>query len=500
MLDPAKERAFYGTMMFSRFLVPVVLTPFLLGSILVAADDTGPDLSKMKVQDIFGQYCANCHGKKFEGGQGGSLVDGEWKHGGSDEDLFRSIAKGNLELGMTPWEGILSHDQIRAMVIFIREKEKETKVKGMNFPVPEPGKVTKTKHHNYIFEMVVEKGLENPWALAFLPDGRKLVTEKAGGIRIIEADGTLNPKPVAGTPEVILHGQGGMLEVAPHPDYASNGWIYLGFSDGWREEIAGKKKPKIHTQTAVVRGRIKDHAWVDQEWIYKADKAHYTSSGAHFGTRFVLDQGYLYFIIGERGGLEIAQDLNNPAGKIFRVHDDGRVPKDNPFVGQEGALPEIWSYGHRNPQGLDIDSRDGQLYDSEHGPRGGDELNLIRRGANYGWPLITYGMNYNGTPMTSETHRKGMDQPVTYWTPSIATCGLSFYRGDRFSKWKNDLFVGALKQKEVRRLRLIDQEVVEQVIILKDYGRVRDVTDAPDGYLYVILNDPDCIVRLTPQD
>ncbi|MFT4637539.1 MAG: glucose/arabinose dehydrogenase, partial [Verrucomicrobiales bacterium] len=350
------------------------------------------------------------------------------------------------------------------------------------------------------FEIVVEKGLENPWAMAFLPDGRKLVTEKAGQLRMIDAEGKLHSDPIKDTPKVIVHGQGGLLEVATHPDYAENGWIYLGFADGWIEEIEGQKKPKVHALTAVVRGRIKDHAWVDQEWIFKADKAHYTSSGAHFGTRFVFDQGYLYFIIGERGGLMIAQDLSNPAGKIFRLHDDGRVPKDNPFVDQEGALPAIWSYGHRNPQGLDMDPRDGRLYDTEHGPRGGDECNVILRGRNYGWPVITYGMNYNGTPMTSETHRKDMEQPVTYWVPSIATCGLSFYRGDKFPHWKNDLFVGALKQKEVRRLRLIDQEVVEEEIILKDYGRVRDVTDAADGYLYIILNQPDCIVRLVPQD
>ncbi|MFT5190544.1 MAG: glucose/arabinose dehydrogenase [Verrucomicrobiales bacterium] len=478
----------------------LALCHVLVSPLLSAADEAASDFSKMKVEEIFGQFCSACHGAKFEGGQGGSLIDGEWKHGSTDEDLFRSIAKGNLELGMTPWEGVLTKDQIRAMVIFIREKEKEAKVKGITFPVPEPGKITKTQHENYVFEIVVEKGLENPWAMAFLPDGRKLVTEKAGQLRMIDAEGKLHSDPIKDTPKVIVHGQGGLLEVATHPDYAENGWIYLGFADGWIEEIEGQKKPKVHALTAVVRGRIKDHAWVDQEWIFKADKAHYTSSGAHFGTRFVFDQGYLYFIIGERGGLMIAQDLSNPAGKIFRLHDDGRVPKDNPFVDQEGALPAIWSYGHRNPQGLDMDPRDGRLYDTEHGPRGGDECNVILRGRNYGWPVITYGMNYNGTPMTSETHRKDMEQPVTYWVPSIATCGLSFYRGDKFPHWKNDLFVGALKQKEVRRLRLIDQEVVEEEIILKDYGRVRDVTDAADGYLYIILNQPDCIVRLVPQD
>ena len=213
----------------------------------------------------------------------------------------------------------------------------------------------------------------------------------------------------------------------------------------------------------------------------------------------VFDDGYLYFVVGERGGNEIAQDLDNPSGKIFRLHDDGRVPADNPFVNQEGALPGIWSYGHRNPQGFVKDTRDHRLYSTEHGPRGGDELNLIERGRNYGWPIISYGMNYNGTPLTSITRKEGMEQPLTYWVPSIATCGLSFYTGDKFPNWKHDLFVGALGQQEIRRVRLENQKVVDQEIILKNIGRVRAVSESPDGHLYVLLNKPDSVVRLVPE-
>ncbi len=481
--------------MTARFLISSI---WLSLTTLLLAQDEAPDYSKMKVDKVFQTLCSACHGQNLEGGQGTSLIDGEWKHGSTDEAIFKSIAKGNLELGMTPWEGVLSHDQIRALVIYIQEKEREAAVKGLSFPEPEPGKITKTQHENYLTEVVVNDGLEKPWALAFLPDGRRLVTEKTGNLRLIKADGTLHPEPIAGTPEVVYHGQGGMLEVAVHPNYYQNGWIYLGFSDGWREKVKDAKKPKTHTLTAVVRGRIKDHRWVDQQWIYRDNGKFYTSAGVHFGTRFVFQDGYLYFIVGERGGLEISQDLGNPAGKIFRLHDDGRVPLDNPFVDHEGALPGIWSYGHRNPQGLDIDARDGEIYSTEHGPRGGDELNHIKRAANYGWPVITYGMNYNGTPMTSKTHQEGMEQPLTYWVPSIATCGLSFYRGDHFPNWKHDLFVGALRQQEVRRLRIQDGRVTEQEIVFKNFGRVRDVTDAPDGYLYIILNDPDRIVRLKP--
>lgn len=453
-------------------------------------------LAKMKVDEIYQALCANCHGKDLQGGLGPSFLDGKWKHGSTDAEIAHTIKKGNLELGMAPWEGILTDQQMRSLVIFFREKEKEAMTRGISYPKPEEGVVTETERASYRIETVVGEGLEIPWALAFLPDGRRLLTERPGRLRIVEADGTLQPQAVAGVPEVVAHGQGGMLEVAVHPDYQENGWIYLGFSDGWMEESQGKKKPR--TITAVVRGRLKDNRWVDQEWIWKADKKFYTGSGVHFGTRFVFDQGYLYFVVGERGGWQEAQDLSRPNGKIFRIHDDGRIPGDNPFVDREEALPGIWSYGHRNPQGLDQDPRNGKLYSTEHGPRGGDELNLIERGKNYGWPVITYGMNYNGTPITGKTHQEGMEQPITYWTPSIATCGLDFYHGDKFPGWKNDLLVGALKQEEVRRLRLANGKVTEQEVILKGIGRVRDVAGGPDGFVYVILNKPDRLIRLVP--
>ena len=452
---------------------------------------------KVKVEELYEKHCSSCHGAKFEGGQGGSLVDGEWKHGSTDADIFKSIAKGNVQLGMNPWEGILNTDQIRSLVIFLREKEKQTLAKGMSFPVPSPDKVTKTELEQYRIETLVESGLKNPWAIAFLPDGRKLVTEKSGKLRFITADGKLDPAIIEGVPAVIEHGQGGLMEVAIHPEFEKNGWVYLGFSDGTREKKSDGKDD-VKCLTAVVRGKIKDHQWMDQEWIYRPDPKFRSGSGVHFGTRFVFDKGYIYFVVGERGGMMESQDLKRPNGKIHRLHDDGRVPADNPFVSMPDAISSIWSYGHRNPQGLALDPRDGALYDTEHGPRGGDELNLIQPGRNYGWPVITYGMNYDGTPMVAITEKEGMEQPLTYWQPSIATCGLDFYHSDKFPKWKGDLLVGALAQQEVRRIRLADRKVVSQEIILKNIGRVRDVATGPDGLIYVILNGPDRNVRMVP--
>lgn len=469
-----------------------IILPLFLGLAGLAAAQ-----KKVKVDELYGNYCASCHGAKFEGGQGGSLVDGVWKNGGSDAEIYKSIAKGNLELGMTPWEGILTNEQIRSLVIFLREKEKQTLVKGLDFPVPSADTVTKTELHDYRIETLVETGLKNPWAIAFLPDGRRLVTEKSGNLRFITADGKLDPVIITGTPAVIEHGQGGLMEVALHPDYAQNGWVYLGLSDGTRKKQE-KGKDDVKCITAIVRGKIKDHQWMDQQWIYRPDPKFHSSSGVHFGTRFVFDKGYIYFVIGERGGMMQVQDLSLPNGKIHRLHDDGRVPSDNPFINTPDAIPGIWSYGHRNPQGLAMDPRDGLIYSTEHGPRGGDELNLILPGKNYGWPVITYGMNYDGTPMVGITEKEGMEQPITYWVPSTAVCGLDFYSGDKFPKWQNDLLSGGLAQQEVRRIRIEDKKVISQEIILKNIGRVRDVAMGPDGLIYVILNGPDRLIRLVP--
>ena len=478
-------------------------------SLGVALAEDKPDYSKMKVDKLYMELCSQCHGANLNEGLGGSLVDGKWKHGASDAEIFKSIAKGNPELGMTPWEGTINAEQIRSLVIYIREKEKAFRIKGIEFPKPEPGKVTKTQRASYKVETVVGNGLEIPWAIAFLPDGRMLVTERPGNLRIINADGTLEPKPVVGTPKVIHQGQGGMMEVAIHPEYEKNGWIYLGFADASHTEPkeaadtkpsrSKNKKSRVDTITAVVRGKIKDGQWVDQEWIWKAEKKFYSTSGVHFGTRFVFKDGYIFFIIGERGGKMEVQDLSNPKGKIYRLYDDGREPEDNPFYGKEAVVKGVWTYGHRNPQGLALDPRDGSIYSTEHGPRGGDELNLIERGNNYGWPVITYGMNYNGSPMTALTAKKGMEQPVIHWTPSIAACGLDFYDSKVFPGWENDLLVGALRQQEVRRLRLKDKKVIEQEVILKGLGRVRDVACGPEGFVYVVLNGPDSVIRLVPE-
>ena len=268
-------------------------------------------------------------------------------------------------------------------------------------------------------------GFDSPWGMAFLPDGRMLVTEKVGNLRLVDVDGTLS-EPIDGLPEICVCGQGGLLDVQIHPNYDDNGWIYLAYSD----PIMNADGEKVG-YTAIMRAKLDGMTLVEQENLYKAPEELYTGRGQHFGSRIVFDnEGYMFFAIGDRGQRDKGpQFLNLPNGKIHRLYDDGRIPHDNPFVGVEGAIPSVWSYGHRNPQGLDYHTETGTLWGAEHGPRGGDELNHIRKGLNYGWPVISYGINYNGTTFTDITAKEGMEQPAHHWTPSIATCGITFLHG-----------------------------------------------------------------------
>jgi glucose/arabinose dehydrogenase len=447
---------------------------------------------------LYAQLCASCHGENLDGGLGGSLVDDLWKHGdGGDEHLTRVINAGITTLGMPAFGEVLDAPRVRGLVVLMREKAVRAREAGTTYAKPrDPDAVVKSEAASFRVETVAD-GLGVPWSVAFLPgEEGLLIAERSGALRSWRG-GALASAPVEGTPPVWAQGQGGLMVVQAHPDYAQpgNGWIYLAFSDPGEGGTA---------MTAVVRGRILEGRWTDQQDIYRAPRALYRKGGVHFGTRLVFDQSYLFFGIGERGAQDQAQDLTRPNGKIHRVFDDGRVPTDNPFASVPGALPTIWSYGHRNPQGIAArpgTTGDGlEIWENEHGPRGGDELNRIKRGGNFGWPLITYGMNYNGTPITAETARDGLEQPVIHWTPSIAVCGLDFYVGERFPGWKGNILIGSLKQQELRRLVLDGDKVKSQEVLFRGIGRVRAVQTGPDGLVYVCLEDPGRVVRLVPAE
>jgi glucose/arabinose dehydrogenase len=332
----------------------------------------------------------------------------------------------------------------------------------------------------------VASGLEHPWGLAFLPDGRMLVTERPGRLRLVSPEGRLSD-PLGGVPRVAASGQGGLLDVALDPGFARNRLVYLSYA----EPGAGG------AGTAVARGRLGDGRLEEVEVIYRQEPK--LSGGIHFGSRLVFSRdGHLFVTQGERGRAERAQDLTVGQGKLVRIRPDGRVPDDNPFVGRQGARPEIWSYGHRNVQGATLHPETGQLWTVEHGARGGDELNRPERGKNYGWPVISYGVEYSGAPIGEGTRKPGMEQPVHYWDPSIGPSGLSFYTGDRFPQWRGDLFTGALISGQLVRLDMQGDRVGrEERIDLGD--RVRDVRQGPDGLLYLLTDNPrGRILRLDP--
>jgi glucose/arabinose dehydrogenase len=361
----------------------------------------------------------------------------------------------------------------------------------------EPGEFRRSAYHDYRVVTVAD-GLVNPWSIAFLPNGDVLVTERPGRLRIIR-DGALLPTPVPGVPEVLAQGQGGLLDVAPHPDFASNRLLYLSYSKPYGDEEGAT--------TAIGRGRLENDRLEDFEDIFVAN----SRGRGHYGSRIVFDgEGHIFFGVGDRqapaeGDLAShpAQDRSNHHGTINRIHDDGRIPDDNPFVGQDGIEPSIWSYGHRNPQGLVLHPETGDLWETEHGPQGGDELNVIHPGANYGWPVIGFGVNYgSGAAIHSGTMDEGMESPLHFWVPSIALSGLMVYTGDRFPAWRGNIFAGGMAGEQLARLTLDGQVVVNEETLVQRMGRIRDVRQGPDGYIYLAIEDrrgaETPIVRLEP--
>jgi glucose/arabinose dehydrogenase len=342
---------------------------------------------------------------------------------------------------------------------------------------------TKTEKHEIIVDRLAD-GLSHPWGLAFLPDGRMLVTEKSGKLRIVSENGEMSD-PIAGLPEVDAHDQGGLLDIELHPKFAENRLVYLSYSE----------PGEGGNSTAVARGRLSDDGKaLDNVQVIFSQKPKFQGT-KHFGSRLVFDgKGHLFITLGERFDYKLrekSQTLDSDVGKIVRLNEDGSIPKDNPFVGKEGALPEIWSYGHRNIQAAAIDPETGELWEIEHGPKGGDELNLVEAGKNYGWPVVSFGVNYDGTPVgAGKQQAQGMVDPVYQWTPVIAPSGMMFYTGEAFQEWQGDLFVGGLKATALVRLEIERGKVTHEERLLEDLQmRIRDVVQGPEGALYLLTDE-----------
>lgn len=458
----------------------------------------------INLTNLYNETCAKCHGVNAEGGGGGTPSLNTWAKFDQkwDKAFFDSTKNGVKLAGMEPYGDTMSDETIWGLVVHIRELQAKALRAQYGDPKPTNG-AFRTKYDSFKIETVVaegrDSGLKTSWSISWLPTGQMLVSNKPGGIVIVQGGKVVGE--IKDLPPIVDLGQGGQMEVRVHPNYAKNGWIYLTIADP-------KKDGTKQGITKVVRGKIRlkgdDATWYGQETIFESPQSAYNGSGVHFGSKIAFDgRGHVYFSHGERGSGELAQDLTKPNGKIYRVNEDGSIPSDNPYASEaskaKGYIPAIWSYGHRNPQGLTI-GLDGVVYDTEHGPRGGDEVNVIDKASNYGWPLVCFSINYNDSPLHTPWPAAGQDikMPLFRWLPSIGASGLTVVKGSAFSKWKGDLIAGGLVGQNVDRIRVYGGKMVEREELIHGMGRVRDIAEGPDGNIYVALNQPDKIIRLVP--
>ena len=472
--------------------------------------------------EVFRENCAVCHGENLEGSAMGTpLVGVDLIHGDSMETLIASITDGYEDQGMPAWSEVLDEQQIKSLALWINENRGGMLYSEFNInrELEIPTETVVTEHYDLKIEPLVA-GLDPlPYSIAPLPDGRILLTEKMRGLRIISREGEKSDL-IDGTPAVyddapqrgggLLYGLGWLLDVAIHPDYEENGWIYLHYTDRCKDcNAASREAGRPVSMNALIRGRIRDGKWVDEETIWKADIETYTPvTDVAAGGRIAFDpDGYEFISVGMKS-MDRIQDLSSPHGKTHRVHDDGRIPSDNPFIDNPDAGNTVWTYGHRSPQGLEFNTQTRQLWGTEHGPRGGDEVNLLLPGRNYGWPLYSKGQNYNGTKVDwgkefgIEFELKDIEQPVVDLTPSPAVSSFVFYDGDAFPAWRDDIIVGSLKAAHLYRIVIEDNKFVRKERLIENLARIRDVEIGTSGEIYLLLEHASGgqVVRVVPTD
>ncbi len=473
---------------------------------------------------LFQENCAVCHGENLEGAAQGTPLRGELRHGESMADMVASISDGFETSDMPSWREIFSEAQIRNIALYVLETRADVGYVTSNFeaPLSIPDGEIESELHDFRLETLVD-GLDPlPYSIEPLPDGSLLLTEKTQGVRIVVPDGEQSDF-VRGTPRAyddiyrletridIERGSGWLLDIATHPNYEANGWIYLHFGDRCNDcNEFSRESGRAVSMNKLVRGKIEDGEWVDEETIWQAEMEHYgTASDVAAGGRIAFDDaGYVYFTVGLKGGNRGIQDLSMPWGKIHRVNDDGSIPEDNPFADREDVYRSIYTYGHRSPQGLEFDTATGELWGTEHGPRGGDEVNLLLPGRNYGWPLYSLGMDYDGTPVewgadlgiTFEL--SDIEQPVVDLTPSPAVSSFIISTSEQFPEWKGDFLVGSLKARSLFRIRIENNRLVHRETLFEGVGRIRDIEQGYNGDIFLLLEHGSGgrIVRLVPAD
>lgn len=435
-------------------------------------------------EETYQKFCSSCHGEKPE-----AFVDRKWKYGTSKAEIVKSITNGYPDNGMPSWGPALKAEEIDALADLIVKNIQEGK--KYVFSDKPTSNIFAAADLTVKLDTIVSE-MNNPWGMAFLPGGEMLITDRTG--EMYRLDKNHKRTRVEGVPAVVVEGQGGLLDVELHPAFEKNKLIYLSYSAGKEEN--GQKL----ATTVVMCAKLDGNTLTDPKVIFEA--LPYSKTRHHYGSRLEFGKdGYLYITVGDRGNeKQNPQSLDSDCGKVHRIKDDGSVPADNPFVNKGPAHATVYSYGHRNPQGMTLHPTTGEIWTHEHGPRGGDEVNIVKKANNYGWPVISYGINYDGTTFTNLTAKEGMQQPLHYWIPSIAPSGMVFVTGDKYKAWKGNLLVGSLRFKYLNRCVIQGNKIVKEEILLKNLGRVRNVAMGKDGYIYVAVEDPGYVFRLVPVD
>jgi glucose/arabinose dehydrogenase/mono/diheme cytochrome c family protein len=465
-----------------------------------------PALLQTRANEIFITDCSGCHGATAQPGPSApSLLSNDFLNGHTDAQIVQALSDGLPNTPNHKFTTLLFPDEMAQMPAYLRIRGGIVN-RARGGAVPDiSGKDFTTQKASFKVETLV-RGLNQPWGLAFLPDGRAIFTERSGQLRFMDKNGNAS-EPVKGTPAVFERQDAGMLDVQLHPDYAKNGWIYLSYTTvppGYQVQPDELKAPNMSapTMTYIIRGKVNaNNEWVDQQILFNPPPDSYRVSADHYGSRFLFDRkGHFFWSMGERHDMQMSQNLASPLGKIHRLNDDGSIPKDNPFIHTPGALGSIWTYGHRNPEGLTFDPATGLFWETEHGPTGGDEVNIIEPGKDYGWGVATMGLE----PGIGRLHATGMTDPITFFNPSIGPAGITFYTGDRYPGWKGNLFITGMVGEKLIRMEIKGRQIAAQETLIQGYGRIRDVVQGPDGLLYLLLQnmngDPKggSIVRLVP--
>ena len=505
-----------------QLLLCLILIPVALIKAPAAAAQAAAYSGVINSRVMFQENCAVCHGENLEGAAQGTPLRGELRHGESMADIIASTTNGYEASGMPTWRETLTPVQIRNIAMYILETRANADYVTSNFDMPLsiPDGVIESELHDFRLETLVDNLDPLPYSIEPLPDGRLLLTEKTKGVRIVVPDGEQSGF-IRETPQAyddiyrldtrldIERGMGWLFDIVLHPNYEENGWIYLHFGDRCDEcNEFSRRSGRPVSMNKLVRGKIEDGEWVQQETIWQAEMEHYNaSSDVAAGGRVAFDDaGHVYFTVGLKGGNRGIQDLSMPWGKIHRVNDDGSIPEDNPFADRDDVYRSIYTYGHRSPQGLEFDFATGELWGTEHGPRGGDEVNLLLPGRNYGWPLYSLGLNYDGTPVeygkdlgiTFEL--SDIEQPVVDLTPSPAVSSFIITTSDQFPEWKGDFLVGSLKARSLFRIEIENNQLVHRETLFEGVGRIRDIEQGFNGDIYLLLEHSSGgrIVRLVP--